>query len=291
MRAPTTHADGAGPHAGRSSHRDAATHWTLYNPGGARFGPAWDIGVHREVKGAAVTGDKKNDKDIDVTDVDHADVDDTSADRAGTADDLDSLDDDDNELDASVVTDDYDDDLDDDSDDDDSDDDDDDDDDYDDATSDEIDFVVALYREGGEPTVTELPDICANDLDELVAQLRRMPGDVGAVGAVSINGEFFVLCRVRGNQIQVLLNDAVASNDWPIARDVIDFLGLEVPDPDDDSEPVGDLDILADQGVSDFEMESIAEDFDEDSGELVGRVVEDMKFTEPFDKALGDDGP
>lgn len=209
-------------------------------------------------------------------------------------DGFDSLDDE-KELDGVIVPDDYD-DLDDDDDDeddldddeDDDYDDDDDEDDYDDATDDEIDFVVALYREDGVPTVYPLPQASANDLDELIAQLRRMPGDVGALGAVSIAGEFFVLCRVRGRQVQVLLNDSVAAADWPIARDVVDFLGLDVPDSDDDSEVVGDMNILADQGVAEFELESVAEDLDEDSGELVRRIAHDMKFGVPFDKAVGE---
>ena len=64
-------------------------------------------------------------------------------DASDLTDDLD----DDDELDGGVVPDDYD-DLDDD-DDDDEDDDDDDDDDYEDATADEIDFVIALYRDRG----------------------------------------------------------------------------------------------------------------------------------------------
>ena len=50
---------------------------------------------------------------------------------------------------------------------------------------------------------------------------------------VSIAGEFFVLVRVRGRNVQVLLSDAVAANDWPIARDVADFLNEDIPDPED----------------------------------------------------------
>ena len=50
-----------------------------------------------------------------------------------------------------------------------------------------------------------------------------------------------VAVRVRGRHVQVLLNDAAAALDWPIARDVVDLLGEELPDPDDDAEPVGDL--------------------------------------------------
>jgi len=162
------------------------------------------------------------------------------------------------------------------------------DDDYDDATEDEIDFVVAVYREDGEPQVTDLPLPLANDVDELIAQLRRLPGDAGAGAFVSISGEFFVIVRVRGKVVQVLLNDSIAAGDWPIARDVVDFLGLEVPEDDDDSEIVGDLNILADQGVSEFDMEAIAGDYDEDSGDLVRQIVDLMKLRPRFDAAVRD---
>ena len=140
-------------------------------------------------------------------------VDDEIDDSSDSVDDLD----DDSDLDGGVIPDDYDDldDL-----------DDDDDDDYDDATPDDIDFAVALYREDGVAVATELTPQMANDLDELIDQLRRLPGDAGALGVVSIAGEFFVLCRVRGRNTQVLLNDSIAANDWPIARDVVDYLGV-----------------------------------------------------------------
>ena len=201
-------------------------------------------------------------------------------DASDLTDDLD----DDDELDGGVVPDDYD-DLDDD-DDDDEDDDDDDGDDYEDATADEIDFVIALFREDGSAVAMELAPALANDLDELIEQLRRLPGDAGALGVVSIAGEFFVLCRVRGRTVQVLLNDSIAANDWPIARDVVDYLGVELPDPDGDSEPLGDFSMLVDQGVAEFDLEQIASDLDEDSDQLVRQIVDLMKFSVPFDRAV-----
>lgn len=185
--------------------------------------------------------------------------------------------DDDSDLDGGVVADDYD-ELD--------DEDDDEYDDYDDATVDEIDFVVALYREDGAPVVNELVPQLANDLEDLIDQLRRLPGDAGALGVVSISGEFFVLCRVRGRTVQVLLNDSIAANDWPIARDVVDYLGLDVPDPDGDSEPLGDFAMLVDQGVGEFDLEQIASDLDEDSDQLVRQIVDLMKFSAPFERAV-----
>lgn len=169
-------------------------------------------------------------------------------------------------------------------------DDDDDDDDFDeieDATADDIDLVVGVYREDGQPVATALALDLANDLDELISQLRRQPADAGAIGMVSLVGEVFVIVRVRGANVQVLLSDAAAAGDWPIARDIADFLGVEeIPDPDDESEPMGDLGLLADVGVSDFEMEAFCDDYDSDSDELLAEIAEKIKVGQAFRRAV-----
>lgn len=166
------------------------------------------------------------------------------------------------------------------------DDDEEDEDDYpDDATEEEIDLIVALYREDGQPVVAALGLELANDLDELISQLRRIPGDGGAVGMVSIASEFFVLVRVRGKHVQVLLSDELAAADWPLARDVADFLGSELPDDDEDAGPIGDLDILSDVGMPDFELEALCDE-DDDSDALVERIVKKLKFAPQYRKTV-----
>ena len=85
--------------------------------------------------------------------------------------------------------------------------------DLEDAAEDEIDFVLAAYREDGQPYVQSLGKDLANDLDELIVQLRRLPGDAGALGFVSLVEEVFVITRVRGQHVQVLLSDAAAASD------------------------------------------------------------------------------
>lgn len=183
--------------------------------------------------------------------------------------------------------DDLDEDLDEDAVDDDEDGDDDDLDDYpDDATEDDIDLIIALYREDGQAVAMPLEYDLANDLDALIGQLRRIPGDAGAVALLSIASEVFVLVRVRGKHIQVFCSDAVAAADWPIARDVVDFLGLDVPDDDEEPVPAGDLDILADAGLHDYELEAMAEDYEEDAATLVERIANRIKFGPEFAKAL-----
>jgi putative tRNA adenosine deaminase-associated protein len=161
---------------------------------------------------------------------------------------------------------------------------DDDDDEPEDATDDEIDFVLAAYREDGEPRVQELTKDLANDLDELIVQLRRLPGDAGAIGFVSLVEEVFVIIRVRGQHVQVLLSDATAAAEWPIARDVADYLGEDIPEEEDEPDPMGDLGILADLGLSDFDLGAIVDDLDMGSDEMLIAVADKIKLNPQFRK-------
>jgi putative tRNA adenosine deaminase-associated protein len=158
--------------------------------------------------------------------------------------------------------------------------------DLEDAADDEIDFVLAAYREDGQPYVQSLGKDLANDLDELIVQLRRLPGDAGALGFVSLVEEVFVITRVRGQHVQVLLSDAAAASDWPIARDVVDYLGEEpLDDEDEEGEPIGDLGIVADLGLSDFDMGAIIDNLDLSSVEMLTEIADKIKLNPQFRKA------
>lgn len=161
------------------------------------------------------------------------------------------------------------------------------DDDYDleDAGEDDVDLVVAAYREDGKPIAVPMDYDLANDLDELIRQLGRLPSDNGAIGFVSVAGEFFVICRVRGRVVEVLLSDVTAAQDWPIARDVVDYLGEEMPDEEEDPAPLGDLEMFAANGLGAFEFEAIATNYDEDSDELVAQVAQKLKIGPEFERA------
>jgi putative tRNA adenosine deaminase-associated protein len=163
--------------------------------------------------------------------------------------------------------------------------DDEDDDDLEDAADDEIDFVLAAYREDGQPLVQALSPDLANDLEELIVQLRRLPGDAGALGFVSLVEEVFVIVRVRGQHVTVLLNDGGAAADWPIARDVADLLGEDIPDPDDDADPMGDLGLLADLGLSEFDMAALIDDLDLSSDQALIEVADKIALNPQFQRA------
>lgn len=160
-------------------------------------------------------------------------------------------------------------------------------DDLDDADPEDVDFIVAAYREDGQSMVNALSEELANDLEELIVQLRRLPGDGGAVGLVSLVGEVAVIVRVRGRHVQLMLNDNAAANDWPIARDVADYLGEDIPDDDDDdSEPIGDLGILKDLGISEFDLTAMCEDLDLGSDQLLTEVADKIKIGSQFRKVV-----
>ena len=159
-----------------------------------------------------------------------------------------------------------------------------DDDEPEDAQADEIDFVVAAYREDGQLNVVALAADLANDLEELITQLRRLPGDAGAIGFVSLVEEVLVIVRVRGRHVQVLLNDTAAALDWPIARDVLDLLGEELPDSDDEAESIGDLGIFADLGLSEFDLGAIVDDLDLASDQALMDIAERIKIGPQFRK-------
>ncbi|MDR1833177.1 MAG: tRNA adenosine deaminase-associated protein [Propionibacteriaceae bacterium] len=155
-----------------------------------------------------------------------------------------------------------------------------------DATEDDIDIVCALYREDGQPLAVELEVEYANDLDALIKQLRRIPGEAGALGMISIDSSVFVLVRVRGKKVQVYLSDILAAYDWPIARDIADYLNEELPDEDDDSEPIGDAEILSDVGVSDFDLENFTADFEEDTLAVVRKIAKRIGYGSQFKKLV-----
>src|SRR5687768_9557281 len=96
---------------------------------------------------------------------------------------------------------------------------------------DDVDFAVAAYRDEGEWQVVELHATIGEDVDELSDALARFPSEVGVLGLVSMNDDFFVILRRSGVQVRALLSDVTAVTDWPLASGVADL--LDVPDPED----------------------------------------------------------
>ena len=150
-----------------------------------------------------------------------------------------------------------------------------------------VDFALVAYREEGVWRVEELDDDFAADLDEFAVELRRYPGDGGSLGLVSVDEDFFLLVRVLGAEVRLLLSDVTAATDWPIARSVVEHLALPLPDDEEDQEPAGDLGIVADLGMAAMDMGVLLDDSDLYPDEMLSDIAQKLGFGREYDELVG----
>lgn len=151
---------------------------------------------------------------------------------------------------------------------------------------DDVDFAVAAYRDDGQWQLAELRPAVGEDLDALLGALGRFPSDVGVLGLVSVNDDFFVVVRRRGGHVDAVLSDLTATTDSPLARGVVDRLDLPEP-TDDDPRPAGDLELLADLGIDAIELGVLCDDEELYPDEILGEVAERLGFGELFEAIVG----
>ena len=150
-----------------------------------------------------------------------------------------------------------------------------------------VDFALAAYREEGVWQVQELAHDLLTDVETLAQALRRFPGDGGAVGLIGVDEDFFVVVRVAGATVRALLSDVTAADEWEIAASVVDFLGLPMPEEDDEPGPAGDLGLLADAGMTAMDMGVLLDDVDLYPDEMLSDVARKLGFGKLFDDAVG----
>lgn len=156
------------------------------------------------------------------------------------------------------------------------------------VATDAVDFALAAFREEGVWEVAELTHDHVADIETLAAALRRFPGDHGAVGLVAIDEDFFVIVRVAGQQTRVLLSDITAATEWELAASAVEFLGLPLPDDDEDEqEPAGELDLLGDLGLQAMDLAALLDDYDLYPDEMLSDVARRLGFGPLFDDAVG----
>jgi putative tRNA adenosine deaminase-associated protein len=150
-----------------------------------------------------------------------------------------------------------------------------------------VDFAVAAYREEGVWQVVELVHDVLSDVPGLSGALRRFPGDGGAIGMVAIDEDFFVIVRVAGPQVRILLSDITAAEEWELASSAVAELGLPEPEDEDEQAPAGDLDILGDLGMGAMDMGVLLDDLDLYPDEMLSDIARKLGFGSLFDEAVG----
>jgi putative tRNA adenosine deaminase-associated protein len=131
------------------------------------------------------------------------------------------------------------------------------------VTAEDIDFAIAAYREEGRWVVVGLPARAAVTAEGFVASLRQLPGEGGVFGFVSVGDEFFILAHTVRDGVRLMISDAVALLDWPIAAEAAELIGLEWDDADiEDYEAAGDVALCEDFGLDAGELVMICQDED-----------------------------
>jgi putative tRNA adenosine deaminase-associated protein len=159
------------------------------------------------------------------------------------------------------------------------------------ANTEGVDFALVAYREEGLWQLQELEAEKAADLDGFAVELRRYPGDGGALGLVSIDEDFFLLVRVLGAEVRLLLSDVTAATDWPLAASVVEHLDLPLPDDEEDQEPAGDLGIVADLGMGAMDMGALLDDYELYPDEMLGDIASRLGFGRLYDEIVGVPAP
>ncbi len=125
-------------------------------------------------------------------------------------------------------------------------------------------LAVIVYREDETWDTEVLPTALTEDLSGLVHALRQQPSIGGTIGLVTVGDDFFVALRVVGGQVSVFLSDLTAAVDWPLARQVLDYLDIPIPGDEDLDQvlPAGDMSIFADLGIDEMDLGALAGDLD-----------------------------
>jgi putative tRNA adenosine deaminase-associated protein len=149
------------------------------------------------------------------------------------------------------------------------------------------DFAVAAYVEDGRWEVVALPPAASTGIAAVLAALRQLPAEGGAVGLVSVADDFCVIARATGKGARLVLSDVTAAAEVPFANEVLDQLSVDGDEEDLETvRPVGDLHLLADLGVGALDLGAILDDIDSYPDEMLGTVAERLGFREQFELAV-----
>jgi putative tRNA adenosine deaminase-associated protein len=151
------------------------------------------------------------------------------------------------------------------------------------------DFSVVVFREEDAWEAELLPTALTENLAGLIHALRQQPGIGGVIGFAVVGDDFFVALRVIGSDVSVFLSDLTASVDWPLARQVLEYLNIPVPSDEEDLDqvlPAGDMSIFADLGLDEMDLGAISGDLDAFPDEMVLAVARRLGFGHAMERAL-----
>ena len=152
-----------------------------------------------------------------------------------------------------------------------------------------VDFAVVVFREEGQWQVGSLPHKAATELPALLHAVRQQPSEGPTFAVCSYGDDFFLVIRPDGDDVRLMISDATAAGDWPVAREALDLVDEPQPDDDEAAAPAGDLDIFADLGIDSMELVAVCSDLEAYPDEMLGQVAARIGFGPQFESVVDDD--
>jgi putative tRNA adenosine deaminase-associated protein len=152
-----------------------------------------------------------------------------------------------------------------------------------------VDFAVVVFREEGHWQVGSLPHKAATELPALLHAVRQQPSEGPTFAICSYGDDFFLVIRPDGDDVRLMISDATAAGDWPVAREALDLVDEPQPDDDEAAAPAGDLDIFADLGIDSMELVAVCSDLEAYPDEMLGQVAARIGFGPQFESVVDDD--
>ena len=152
-----------------------------------------------------------------------------------------------------------------------------------------VDFAVVVFREEGQWQVGSLPHKAATELPALLHAVRQQPSEGPTLAICSYGDDFFLVIRPEGDDVRLMISDATAAGDWPVAREALDLVDEPQPEDDEAAAPAGDLDIFADLGIDSMELVAVCSDLEAYPDEMLGQVAARIGFGPQFESVVDDD--
>jgi putative tRNA adenosine deaminase-associated protein len=152
-----------------------------------------------------------------------------------------------------------------------------------------VDFAVVVFREEGQWQVGSLPHKAATELPALLHAVRQQPSEGPTLAICSYGDDFFLVIRPDGDDVRLMISDATAAGDWPVAREALDLVDEPQPEDDEAAAPAGDLDIFADLGIDSMELVAVCSDLEAYPDEMLGQVAARIGFGPQFESVVDDD--
>ena len=146
------------------------------------------------------------------------------------------------------------------------------------------DFGVVAWHEDGHWNLARLEQ--TRDFGAVIDRLKSLPVNGGALALISIDEDFFMVARLLGTRMQAMISDVVFALDYEVAAELVEILDLPYPEEDDAAQPGGDMDLLADLGISAMELEAICDDEELYPDEQIEAIAGRLGFGENFSEMI-----